>query len=408
MKIKRIRTTLLVNLRICLIELYANRMRSFITSLGIFLGVASLLVNLAFVRGMDDDLKDSMERIGGLNIITVHSVDPVSEEENIAFQQSPRLSFAEAEEVVEEIPEIEALIKGREIGWQHVSAMGKKSHGKAVAVSREYLEAFNYSIATGRSFTDEELAKRHYVCIAGPRVVKRLFGPEVDPLGKIIRIRNIPIKIIGTIRAGGPRNMRSWECLFPYSIYAARFENSVSNLDSVIYRVGDSLEVNDVARRLEKKYMQLHRGVKDFEIETSSDKIKELKTASKGMKILLWSIAVISLVVGGVSIMNIMFATIGDRIREIGIRKTIGAQRFDIFTQFMVEAITLCFVGALPGMILGASVTLLPAGIFPFIPRLQLSDYVLSVLFTIMAGLFSGLFPALKAAKMQPVEALRY
>jgi len=405
---KRVKTTLLVNLRICLIEFYANRLRSFITSLGIFLGVASLLVNLAFVRGMDDDLKDNMERIGGLNIISVHSVDPVTDQEKIAFQQSPRLSFAEAEAVIQEIPQVEAVIKGRQIGWNRVTAMGKKTHGKLVAVSREYLEAFNYSVSAGRTFTDEELAKRHYVCIIGPRIANRLFGAGADPLGQVIRIRNIPVRTIGTIRAESPRNSRSWELLFPHSIFAARFENAVSNLGSVIFRVNDSLEVNTVARLLEKKYRQLHRGVNDFEIETSSDKIKELKIAARGMKVLLWTIAVISLVVGGVSIMNIMFATIGDRIREIGIRKTIGAQRFDIFTQFMIEAVTLCFVGALPGMIVGASVTLMPVGIFPFIPRLELRDYVLSIMFTIMAGLISGLFPALKAAKMQPVEALRY
>ncbi len=408
MNFERLTTAFLVNLKLCLLELYTNRVRSFITSLGIFLGVASLLVNLSFVRGMDDDLKASMERIGGLNIIKVHAVEPVSEEEKIIFQNSPGLSLAEAERIAEEGPHIKAVIKGREVGWHGVTAVGKRTHGKVIAVSQEYFEVFNYRIVQGRSFTDEEMAKRRYVCLVGPRIVSRLFGAKENPLGKIVRIRNIPIEIIGVIGVDSPGNVRSMEVLFPFSVYAGRFKNAVRNLDEIIFQLDNSSNVKNTVGELKRKYQALHRGVDDFEIETSSDKIKEMQIASTGMKILLWAIAVISLVVGGVSIMNIMFATIGDRVREIGIRKTIGAQRFDIFAQFMIEAVTLCFVGAGPGIILGTLVTLAPAGVFPFMPRLSVTDYSISIIFTIGAGLLSGLFPALKAANMQPVEALRF
>jgi ABC-type antimicrobial peptide transport system permease subunit len=152
----------------------------------------------------------------------------------------------------------------------------------------------------------------------------------------------------------------------------------------------------------------LHRGIEDFEVEINLDKIKEMQTAALGMKAVLWSIAVISLLVGGISIMNIMFATIGDRIREIGIRKALGARDDDIFAQFLIEAVTVCFLGSIPGMLLGASITLMPEGIFPFDPTLTGTDYTVAVVFTLVAGILSGLFPALRAAKLLPVDALRF
>jgi ABC-type antimicrobial peptide transport system permease subunit len=152
----------------------------------------------------------------------------------------------------------------------------------------------------------------------------------------------------------------------------------------------------------------LHRGVEDFELEVNQDKINEMKNASLGMKILLSAIAVISLVAGGVSIMNIMFATIEDRIREIGVRKALGARKADIFMQFIIEAVLISFVGGFLGMFLGSVITFLPESVFPIKPFLNLSDYLIALGFTLLAGVASGLFPALKAAKMQPVEALRY
>ncbi|MBD3316562.1 MAG: FtsX-like permease family protein, partial [Chitinivibrionales bacterium] len=151
-----------------------------------------------------------------------------------------------------------------------------------------------------------------------------------------------------------------------------------------------------------------HRGVEDFKIDASYDKIKEMEAASRGMKVILWSIAAISLIVGGVSIANIMFATIGDRIREIGVRKALGARSHDLFVQFMIESVLVCLVGGAPGMLLGGLVTLAPKETFPIVPALTIGDYAAALGFTVAAGLSSGLFPALRAATMQPVEALRY
>jgi len=393
--LSRLKTIFLVNLKLCLLEIYTNRSRTFITTLGIFMGIAALLVNLAFVRGMDDDLRANMERIGGLNIITVRKVEPVTPEEKMQFQNSPGLSIEEAREIADEVPYVTSIIIKKDLSWNRIKAKGSRTWGKLIAVTHEYLSAYNYVVAMGRNFSEEDMIRHRHVCLVGKRLSKRL-------------IKKIPVQIIGVLHTENDRNERAAECIFPYSVYAMRFRDAKRNMSEISLLLENSSYARKAQNDLAKLFQAKHRGVKDFEVEASIDKLKEMETAALGMKIILWSIASISLIVGGISIMNIMFATIGDRIREIGIRKALGAQPLDVFTQFLIEAVLVCVVGAIPGILLGSSVTLAPEDFFPYLPRLTISDYNIAFGFTIAAGIFSGMFPALKAARMQPVEALRY
>lgn len=408
MKSGRIKQVFFVNLKLCLLEIFTNRTRSFITTLGLFLAVTALLVNLAFIRGMDDDLKRSMEMIGGLNIITVQKVDPVTKKEKINFQKSSGLSIAEAEKIAEELPEIRSVLPSKSLGWNRFRAEGRRTWGKLIAVTPEYLNAYNYKFDIGRMISNEDMVKYKHVCMIGKQLAERLFIDPVSSIGKTIVIRNIPLKIIGIIWTKDKRNHRARECIMPYSTFAMRFSNAKTNLDQVSFLLTDSKNARNVQKKMEQLYRAYHRGAEDFTVEANIDKIKEMELASMGIKIIFWSIAIISIIVGGISIMNIMFATIGDRIREIGIHKAIGAKRYDIFIKFIIEAIVVCFVGGLPGIMLGASVTLIPEGVFPYYPRLVAGDYILAVVFVSVTGMLSGFFPALRAAYMQPVEALRY
>lgn len=408
MNVSRVKTVLFVNLKLCVHEILANRTRTFITTLGIFLAVTSLLVNLAFIRGMDDDLKENMERIGGLDIIKVKAVDAVTREEKVRFQRSPGLSIQEAQAAARALPYINGVLLYKDLSWQRFAAQGERSWGKMLAVDTQYLALYNYDVAYGRTITSEDMKRRNYVCIIGKRLAERLFELPENAVGKSITIRHISLRVIGVIQTESFRNQRANECLIPFVIYAQRFRNATRNLGEVSFALTSSEFVRQAQRELGYLYQSLHRGAKDFEIEASLDKIKEMEIASAGVKIIFWAIAFISIVVGGISIMNIMFATIGDRIREIGIRKALGAQPYDIFTQFIIEAVSVCFVGGAPGMFIGTLITYMPKGIFPYIPRLEWIDFVVAVAFTLLSGIFSGLFPALKAARLQPVEALQY
>ncbi len=403
----RLLTIFLINFRLCILEISSAAARTSITTLGLFLGVAALLINLAFVRGMDDDLQRNMEQIGGLNILTVRQVDPKTPQERREFQRSPGLSFASAETAAEGLPYVQSVIRSRELGWQRFTGLGNHAGGLLIAANPSYFPVFNYKIDGGRFLTDSDCRNRSDVCIIGSRLAQRLF-PGTDPLGKRITVRSLSLTVVGIILSEGMGSHRDSECCIPFSIYASRFDNADRNLESVSIVLAGSGNVEQARAELFKRFSALHRGANDFDIETSADKIREMRATSMAMKLILWCIALISLLVGGISIMNIMFATIGDRIREIGIRKALGAHRYDIFIQFMLEAILICFFGGIPGMAIGAAVVLMPSGLFPYIPRLTVFDFTLAFGFTLTAGILSGLFPAMRAAGMQPVEALRY
>jgi putative ABC transport system permease protein len=397
-----------VNFRLCIIEITSSLSRTIITTLGLFLGVASLLLNLAFVRGMDDDLRANMERAGGLNIITVRKEKPATSQEQLQFQRSPGLSFDELDEITSVIPEIKTVLRSNEIGWNLVTGTGKRSGGYIIACDSIYFPTYNYGIERGRFFSSEEVQTRKSVCLIGKRLADELF-PGTDPIGKTITIRKTyTLTVVGLLAPKGLRSRRDYECCIPFSLYASRIANAEQNLDNVSIVLHSSDDADKLHSILFQKIKARHRGVEDFTIELSATKIKEMRAASMAMKIVLLTIAAISLLVGGISIMNIMFATIGDRVREIGIRKALGAKRHDLFIQFILEAILVCCFGGFPGMAIGVLIIYAPAGAFPYIPRLTSNDFTVAFGFLVVSGLLSGLFPALRAANMQPVEALRY
>jgi len=375
--------------------------------LGIFLGIGSLLVNVAFIRAMDDNVRQSMESIGGLRIVTINTKEATSLQEMRNFQRSPGLTRISADTLAKESPYIEAYLPLKELHWRRIQGGGNRSRAHIKAIGPQYMSVYNYKVRQGRAFTNEDHLKKQHVCIIGKRVAERLFE-GADPIGKKVVFAHHPFTIVGIIHTETLFQQQSREVLFPYSVYAAKFESPYEKLDGVTFLLHNSDNALSAKQDLELRLLQMHRGAEDFEVVINQDKINDMKAASMGMKILLFCIAGISLLVGGISIMNIMFATIGDRIREIGVRKALGAHRIDILAQFLIEAIVLCFVGGIPGTLIGYAITLLPPDFFPFVPRLSPFDYIIAIGFTVLVGLLSGLAPSIKAAGMKPVEALQY
>jgi ABC-type lipoprotein release transport system permease subunit len=391
MNLVRIKKVLQINFKLCLLEIYSNRARSFITSLGIFLGAASLLLNMAFVRGMNDDMRVNMDQIGGLSMITVKTKEPGDIRERKLFQNSRGLSYKEARQVSKEVAHIKQVLVYKEIGWRRLYKNDKMMHARLFGATTQYMEA-----------------KRQPVCIIGRQIVNQLFKSDVQAIGQTIRIDRYSYTIIGIIHTQSINTIRSYDLLIPYSVYEIRFKNDPQQINEITFMLTENSVAGQAASELLLKYKQYHRGVQDVLVETSIDKIKEMESASLGLKMVLWFIAAISLVVGGISIMNIMFATIGDRIRQIGLRKALGAEPFDIFLQFLIEAVLMSFVGGIPGIIVGVGVNFLPQDLFPLIPRLIYMDFLIAIGFIIVAGLVSGLFPALKASRMSPAKALGF
>jgi ABC-type antimicrobial peptide transport system permease subunit len=275
-------------------------------------------------------------------------------------------------------------------------------------VDQQYLRAYKIDAAFAPPFSVKNLDQCEPVCIIGKRVASRLFGEKGAAINKIIVINKITFRIIGQIETGDQLSWRGWQVFLPYEYYKKKFMSSQTNPESFEIELVNSSYEKEARAAFTAKLLEWHRGVEDFVVESNGDKIREMKSASAGMKVILVCIAVITLFVGGISIMNIMFAAIGDRVREIGVRKALGANNRDVLVQFVIESILLCLVGGIPGIAIGASVTMFPKGMFPFNPQLLTEDYIVAITFIIVTGIGSGLAPALKAASLRPADALRF
>jgi putative ABC transport system permease protein len=406
MNLARIRKVVAISLRLCIIEIVSNRERTIISTLGIFLGVASLLANIAFVRGMEHDVQENMVRIGGLNIITIREREPVNREEKLAFQRSPGLSVEGVGSVTAGLPYVEEVIPLIDFGWERVQGGGRRRGSPVKAIAAPALRVYNYSAAEGRLFDSTDELRNRRVCVIGSALQKRLFeGPAI---GRNVLFRGVAFEVVGIIETGDDHNRRARECLIPYGYYANRMGGHGRRVGEVSVMLTDSRHATTAQEQLTRRIFSAHRGVEDFEIDSNLDKVQEMQTATAGLRVVLWCVAAISLIVGGVSIANVMFATIGNRIREIGIRKALGAQKSDLFLQFLLESVLVSAVGSLPGLLLGGAVTRLPEKVFPFTPVLQPADYGAAMVVMMLIGAVSGLFPALRAAGMKPIEALRY
>lgn len=389
-------------------EIFSNKLRTFITSFGIFLGVASLLSILAMIRGMDHDLQQSLETIGGLDFIKINAKTAETPEEKTQFKFSPGLTMRDGYSLVQRSSYVAAFMPQIDMGWKRVKSGGKNHWCHMQAVGEEHMVAYNYQVEAGRKLTPDDFLQRRRVGIIGKRTAGKLWGKKSNFIGREIIVDHMRFTIVGVIKTGSKRNRRAMELLFPFPVYQAKYGTINNTVRSITIKLHSSDQIKIAEAHIIRQMRQFHRGVDDFELEIAIDKINEKKSTQFALKLILSVIAGICLLSGGVSIMNIMFATIGDRIREIGIRKALGARPADIFTQFLIEAILISFAGGIMGMVVGGGITFLPEGFFPFKPILSMMDYGIAITFTLGVGITAGLFPSFKAAKMQPVDALQF
>ncbi len=397
----------IINTRICIIEIGNNLSRSFISCFGILLGVASLLIILSFIHALEKQVTDSVITMGGIDIVTIESLEPETHEDSLSFLKSPGLKLSQIVALKESIPAIDRVYPDIEVGRREVSSGGKASGARLRAVSADYFKQFGYAVSKGSFFTDLQQDKSARVCLIGQRVADRLF-PRGSALNKELNMDGYIYTIIGEIATENRWDRRAREIIMPYTTWQHTVGGVQSVLPSVKVRVRDVTELATVQSAIERSLLEAHRGVVDFEVVLNEEKIKEMESSGKALDILLIVIALLILFSGGIGIMNIMFAVIGDRIREIGLRKALGARRSDIFMQFIIESIALCFIGGVPGLLLGSVATFLPKDFLPMDPYLTPIDYGIAISFVFIVGITAGVFPAWKAANMKPVEALQY
>jgi len=436
----------------------ANKFRSMLTALGIIFGVAAVIAMMAIGNGAQQEILEQIKLVGVNNIIISpkiekqetekqdnETMDAASNGEKAKEKYSPGLTIKDAESIREILPTAK-LVSPEVIYETKIINNGKSSTAKLSGVTPDYFTVFNLEIAQGQMFNDEQLKEGKQVCIIGQVIKSKLF-PKEDPIGKYIKCDNVWLMVIGVIQgknvsASASENLGISDynkfiyaplqtLLLRYKdrslinaaslngggysndgdVYISGGENDADNynqIDKIIVQVDDSKNIKATTEILTKMLKRRHAGVEDYEIKVPEMLLKQEQKTKDIFNIVLGAIASISLIVGGIGIMNIMLASVMERIKEIGVRLALGATKRDVITQFLSEATMISLSGGIIGILLGialAKIITQASGILTIISPLSI---VISFFVSASVGILFGYMPARKAAMQDPVTSLRH
>jgi putative ABC transport system permease protein len=399
-------------LRIALRALRRNILRSFLTMLGIIVGIASVIVGVSMGTGAKADVDKRIASMGQ-NLLTVRSGNVSRGGVRGGFGMSPNLSVADYEAIRREVTGVTAVSPEARTQGQ-VAAGNQNTSVQISGVSDEYLLARSWNLRGGQNFSESDVRGATKVCLIGSTTAKTLFGENIDPVGQVIRIKNAPFTIIGWLEVKGSGSFGQDQddiLLLPYTSVMTRLSGD-TKFRSLFVQAASPAEIPDVQQAITELLRQRHQIGEgkddDFMVSSQQETSDFFNANNRIMTVLIGFFAGISLVVGGIGIMNIMLVSVTERTREIGIRLAVGARGRDVLRQFLTEAVLLSVAGGVLGI--GTGYWLAPLLTkFAGFPTLISQESVL-VAFSVSAviGIVFGFFPALKAARLDPIDALRY
>ncbi len=397
-------------------SLNANRLRSGLTILGIIIGVGAVIAMLSVGQGAQSTITSAISGIG-TNLLFVFSGNDTQDIRN------PRpLTLADAQALMDPLqaPDVEAVSPSIQGGAEITSPSGKTARNTIVGATPTYFSMQNYTVTEGSVLTEENELGNASVAVIGPSIADKLFGRHEGVVGSTIRINGEPFRVIGVLASKGGSSFGNEDSriVVPFSTAQIRLltQTNVNEVDLLLVQATSADTVSAASDEVAQILRQRHRtpiGLDDFTIFSQKDVLSIATTITGVFTIFLGGIAGISLLVGGIGIMNIMLVSVSERTREIGLRKALGARKRDILIQFLTESSLLSLFGGLIGIVLGWLLALLIGKIAtasgnPFTPTVNLSSILLATLFSAAVGLFFGIYPANRAAGLEPVEALRY
>lgn len=431
-------------------EIRYNKLRSFLTLFGIMLGVASLIAMMSITEGYKRDYIEFMDAWGGLARITVSNVDNETLNELRTRYNAEGLIVSDVDTIVKHNSDIIETISPQKSGGRFLIKYGNKSirlWGQAVVgATKTFGDINDLEIGQGRNLSDFDEISSQRVTVIGSIIREVLFGDNIDPIGENISVNGSYLTVVGTFaqyrtdedeqqisnnehklaivtddtaehtsgrelwrRFGttDPYWRKNMNVLMPISTFSTLFKPD-QTISTIEIRFNDSVRLEEYIERVKNALRSTRIGYEDFEVSTRADMFEESQKQMKTMSMVFGAIAIISLLVGGIGIMNVILASISERIREIGVRKSVGARKADIFVQFLIETIVLASLGGFLGVMAGSGGSILIARIADMDTFVSPFAIVLAIVSSFIIGIIFGIYPSLKAAKLNPIEALRY
>ena len=399
-------------IKIAISSLFRNKMRTALTMLGIVIGIASVIAMVSIGQASTQSVKSELSTMGS-NMIMVMPARQQRGGVDMGMSSSKSLDNKDLESLQKNTRYVAAVSPMVSSNAQLV--YGNNNHSCSITgVSPSYLDIRKYEIQEGVMFTDEDVRRYNKVCVIGKTVVNELFTNGENPIGKTIRSGSIPMKIIGILAEKGQNGMGTDQddiVLAPYTTVQKRFLGIT--YFNMLFASATSEEESELAATEITYILRSNHGIKssaddDFEIRTQEELVSTISSVTGLMTTLLAAIASISLIVGGIGIMNIMYVTVTERTKEIGLRMAIGAHNRDIKLQFLCESVILSLIGGVIGIILGLIIAYVASKLMNMPYVVSEMAIVASFIVCALTGIFFGWYPAKKAASMDPISALRY
>jgi len=403
--------------KIALKAIAANKMRSFLTALGIIIGVASVITMLAIGQGSKKSIQANIAEMGS-NMIMIHPGADMRGGVRQDASSMETLKITDYTTLKDECNYIKAISPTVTSSGQWIYG-NNNTPSTIYGVNQDYLEIRQLSVSDGEIFTDADIKSSAKVCILGQTVVDNLFPDGSDPIGKVVRFNSIPFRVIGVLKKKGYNSMGMDQddlALAPYTtvmkrILAQTYLGEIT-CSAITEGVTDKAieEITQILRRTHKlkEATDTTPGDDDFSIRSQEELSSMMNSTTDMLTVLLGCVAGISLIVGGIGIMNIMYVSVTERTREIGLRMSVGARGIDILNQFLIEAIMLSVTGGIIGVLIGVGASYAVNAFAHWPIFIQPWSIIMSFAVCTFTGVFFGWYPAKKAAKLDPIEAIRY
>ena len=405
-------------LKIALRAIAANKMRSFLTALGIIIGIAAVITMLAIGQGSKASIKANIAEMGSNMIMISPGADMRGGVRQDASSMET-LKQADYQSIKEDCNYISAISPTVNSSGQWIYG-NNNTQSSIYGVNQDYLSIRQLKVADGEMFTDTDIKAAAKVCILGQTVVDYLFPDGSDPIGKVVRFNSIPFRVVGVLQKKGYNSMGMDQddlVLAPYTTVMKRILAQTYLGGIVCSAITEEAsqpaqdQISEILRRnhkLKDAPETTEADEDDFNIRSQEEISSMMNSTMSTITILLGSVAGISLLVGGIGIMNIMYVSVTERTREIGLRMSVGARGIDILNQFLIEAILLSVTGGIIGVILGVSLSLSLNAFLHIATQIEPWSIIMSFAVCTFTGVFFGWYPAKKAARLDPIEAIRY